>query len=544
MRKFIKLILLTVLCFTGIFLGYSKNPDPNFYIFLCFGQSNMEGQGTIESKDKIVNSRFKVMAAVDCPNLGRTKGNWYTAVPPLCRCYTGLSPVDYFGRTMVENLPDSISIGIINVSVAGCKIELFDKEQYASYAENAESWMKNIIAEYGGNPYECLLEMARLAQNDGVIKGILIHQGESNTGESTWPAKVKKVYDTLLHDLGLEPNSIPLLAGEVVHADQGGICASMNPIIAKLPETIPNSYVISSSQCPDQSDNLHFNSIGYRKLGIRYAVKMLSLMGIQIAEPHLPEDPTGTQTLFYETECTNFGSNWNIANDSKASNGFYINSKVSYSNTEKPDTSAENKISFSFTTTKDSLHYVYMLQKTTSTDNNAFWLQIDNNEPKLYEGLISLNWKWIKVDSFELTKGTHQLFLYLAEQGYNIDKISISNYSIMPTGISNPATNKCTPSVGTQINNYQNIPILEQNYPNPFSHQTVISFYLPENSFVSLKVYNAMGSEMFELAGKHYNKGLHSVTFNSSTLSDGLYQYILRTNNYMEVKKMQKLSVK
>ncbi|HAH23200.1 MAG TPA: hypothetical protein DCL77_05480, partial [Prolixibacteraceae bacterium] len=63
--------------------------DPNFYIYLCFGQSNMEGnQGTIESQDMTVDSRFKVMEAVDCSNLGRKKGTWYTA----CLLYTSPSP--------------------------------------------------------------------------------------------------------------------------------------------------------------------------------------------------------------------------------------------------------------------------------------------------------------------------------------------------------------------------------------------------------------------------------------------------------------------
>src|SRR6476646_4809086 len=58
--------------------------DPNFYIFLCFGQSNMEGAGRIEEQDKTVDGRFQVLEAVDAPNLQRTKGMWYTAVPPLC----------------------------------------------------------------------------------------------------------------------------------------------------------------------------------------------------------------------------------------------------------------------------------------------------------------------------------------------------------------------------------------------------------------------------------------------------------------------------
>ena len=61
-------------------------PDPNFYVFLCFGQSNMEGFPGIEEQDRTgVDNRFQVLAAVDFTNLGRTKGNWYEAVPPLCR---------------------------------------------------------------------------------------------------------------------------------------------------------------------------------------------------------------------------------------------------------------------------------------------------------------------------------------------------------------------------------------------------------------------------------------------------------------------------
>ena len=137
-----------------------------------------------------------------------------------------------------------------------------------------------MVAEYDGNPYQRLVELAILAQQDGgIIKGILLHQGESNTGDIEWPRKVKKVYDNLLEDVGLEPNSVPLLAGEVVHADQEGVCASMNEIIQTLPEVIPNSYVISSSGCEAGPDRLHFSTEGYRMLGERYADQMLSILG-------------------------------------------------------------------------------------------------------------------------------------------------------------------------------------------------------------------------------------------------------------------------
>jgi hypothetical protein len=262
----------------------AQNPDPNFYVFLCFGQSNMEGFPGVEEQDKTVDQRFQVLAAVDFPKLERTKGNWYPAVPPLCRGSTGLCPADYFGRTLVAKLPKNIRVGVVNVSVAGCKIELFDKTNYQRYGSTAPLWMTNIIGQYDGNPYAQLVEMGKLAQKDGVIKGILLHQGESNNNDKQWPAKVKVIYDDLIKDLNLRPEAVLLLAGELVNADQKGACASMNSIIAELPKAVPSSHVISSAGCTCRPDRLHFTPAGYRELGNRYGERILSLLGYKVSE--------------------------------------------------------------------------------------------------------------------------------------------------------------------------------------------------------------------------------------------------------------------
>jgi alpha-N-arabinofuranosidase len=285
MKKISGLLFLLAAAFSFSANGFAA-PDPNFYVFLCFGQSNMEGPPAIEARDTTaLDERFQVMAAVDFPDLKRKTGHWYRAVPPLCRGNTGLGPADYFGRTLVANLPETIRVGVINVSVAGCKIELFQKDRYQEYTAAAPSWMTGIIKQYDGNPYEALIKAARLAQKDGVIKGILLHQGESNTGDPEWPGKVKGVYDNLVRDLHLNPEETPLIAGEVVNADQGGVCASMNEIIAGLPAAIPNSRVVSSKGCKATPDRLHFTPEGYRELGKRYAVQMLSLLGVAYADP-------------------------------------------------------------------------------------------------------------------------------------------------------------------------------------------------------------------------------------------------------------------
>ena len=89
--------------------------DDFFYIFLCFGQSNMVGQGEITEADKVVDESFLSLSAVDGPD-GRRVGQWRTAVPPLCRANTGLSLVDFFGRTLRKNFPDKVRIGVVYVA--------------------------------------------------------------------------------------------------------------------------------------------------------------------------------------------------------------------------------------------------------------------------------------------------------------------------------------------------------------------------------------------------------------------------------------------
>ena len=272
MRKFFTAIL----AFTAVITASAQ--DPNFHIYLCFGQSNMEGNARYEDKDmEDVNPRFVSMATMDDTKLGWKKGEWHTAIPPLCRPYTGLTPADYFGRKMVERLPENVKVGVINVAVGGCDIALFDKVNYGAYLEKQPEWMKNMCREYDNNPYARLIELARKAQKDGVIKGILMLQGETNTGQQDWPLKVKNVYENILSDLSLDSNSVPLYAGEVVGEDVGGRCASHNPVINRLPEVIPSAHVVSSKGCPCATDSLHYSAEGYRILGKRFAEKVLSV---------------------------------------------------------------------------------------------------------------------------------------------------------------------------------------------------------------------------------------------------------------------------
>ena len=287
----IKLSILSLAAFLSFCATALAEPDTNFWVFLCFGQSNMESGGRMNEQDRTVDKRFQVMADADSARRGWERGHWYDAVPPLSARGNGICMIDYFGRTMVSNLPPNIRIGVIKVSIPGCKIELFQKDIYTNYVATVQPWMINYIKGYDNNPYQYLVDMGKLAQKDGVIKGFLLHQGESNPNDHEWPNKVKDIYDDLIKDLNLKPEEVPFLAGETVNADQGGACAGFNKIMAELPKTLPNSYVVSSAGCTCNNDHMHFNSEGSREFGKRYGEQMLSALGYKVGNSKNAEAP-------------------------------------------------------------------------------------------------------------------------------------------------------------------------------------------------------------------------------------------------------------
>ena len=262
--------------------------DPNFYIFLCFGQSNMEGAARPEAQDLVSpGPRFLLMPAVDDPQRGRKMGEWCEAVPPLCRPNTGLTPADWFGRTLVKSLPENIRVGAIHVAIGGIDIKGFLPDSIQSYIKRAPGWMKGMLEAYGNNPYARLVTLARKAQKDGVIKGILMHQGETNTGDPKWAGMVKQVYDNLCGDLKLKPEEVPLYAGNIVQAGGKGVCIGCKKQIDELPQTLHTAQVISSDDCTNGPDRLHFDAAGYRELGCRYGEAVARNLGFEPVRPYI-----------------------------------------------------------------------------------------------------------------------------------------------------------------------------------------------------------------------------------------------------------------
>ena len=276
-----KMFFLAGLLLMTSFLKANAEVDPDFYIYICFGQSNMEGNAQWEAQDEgNVDERFQMLATCDFDKPKRTLGNWYKAECPIVNPVGKLGPSDYFGRTMVQELPDK-KIGVIAVAMGGSPIEMFDKDLYEqTYKDNYNEWWAQIARNYyGANPYGRIIEMAKKAQEVGVIKGILLHQGESNNGQADWPDKVKKIYKDMLRDLGLRASDVHIFVGETEYAEMGGGCSLHNTVVAKIPEVIPTGHVVSAKDIPGNGvDPWHFSAEGYRTLGKRYAEAVLDVM--------------------------------------------------------------------------------------------------------------------------------------------------------------------------------------------------------------------------------------------------------------------------
>jgi hypothetical protein len=239
----------------------------NFHVFLLIGQSNMEGMPKAAAEDQTTDERAKVLAYNNCPNLSRTYNEWYTAAPPLHGCYAGVGPGDYFGKALAAAYPQA-TIGLVPCAISGVDIDFFRKGVTSARRGEFQIPPDN----QRGGAYEWVLERARIAQQTGVIKGIIFHQGESDTGQAVWVDKVKGMVTDLRTDLGL--GEVPFIAGELLY---GGCCATHNPIVNQLPSQITNTFVVSAMGLA-AADEAHFDLAGQRELGARYGQTMIDAL--------------------------------------------------------------------------------------------------------------------------------------------------------------------------------------------------------------------------------------------------------------------------
>jgi len=273
-----KVLKISLLLFLSLFFQYSystglineisiKTFDDNapvkpgnIWIFIMAGQSNMAGRGTIEPQDTITN---KHIITIDSEN------NWIVARQPLHFYEPGLKGLDCgtsFALELLKHIPDSITIAMVPCAVGGSSVfQWLNDEQHRGI---------NLLSNFR--------EKVHLAQNKGVIKGVLWHQGESNANKTDLP--VYKDALTQLFSLFREyirNDEIPIIMGELgkfaIPEEKAERFEEVNKIIREIASEYDHVFYISSDGLEHSGDNLHFNSAAQRELGKRYARKYIEI---------------------------------------------------------------------------------------------------------------------------------------------------------------------------------------------------------------------------------------------------------------------------
>lgn len=273
--------------------------DPNFHCFLLFGQSNMAGgcqepnEGDCDPSDRI-----KVLSYTDCQgtspacsqiSMNWTKNQWRIAAPPYHDCDEGIGIADNFAKTLLDSMSSEISIGLIPCALSGMSMNVFRKGAMWGEVVNGDTcqipnWCQKDLNGAHKLAYDWMVERCMIAQTTGVIKGILIHQGETDNGDAWWVDTTKKILDNLKADLDL-PDDIPVLVGELLQeTDANGqqpCCADHNAKVHQLAQEYDHCEYVSSDDLKMRNNDqwkAHFDCPGFKEFGIRYARKYLDMI--------------------------------------------------------------------------------------------------------------------------------------------------------------------------------------------------------------------------------------------------------------------------
>jgi hypothetical protein len=225
-------------------------------LYLLIGQSNMAGRGAIAAEDTLTHPRVWMLNQAN---------QWVLAKAPLHfdkPAIVGVGPGLAFGKAMAAAAPKA-TIGLIPCAVGGAPVAAW---QPGAYYEPTKSY-----------PYDDALRRAREAANGGTLKGILWHQGESDSRPetiSTYLANLEALIGRLRRDLAVP--GLPFVAGELGYfvIPNNPVVAQFNQQIRQLPGRVSRTGLVTAEGLTHKGDTLHFDAASARELGRRYAARM------------------------------------------------------------------------------------------------------------------------------------------------------------------------------------------------------------------------------------------------------------------------------
>lgn len=249
--KIVYCFLTVVVLSAGMNIFGQQTASKSMDLYLLIGQSNMAGRAVLDTQSENTSNAIMMLDK---------NNNWVIAKDPLHfdKPYAGVGPGLSFAHTMLEGKKNT-QIGLIPCAWGGSPIKVWSPG--AKYFENF--------------PYDEAVQRAKIAMQNGKLKGILWHQGESDNDakkSAVYLSKLKTLVANLRRDLNA-PN-LPFVAGEIGYFNKENY---INPIVNQLPNEVTNSAVVTAQGLTDKGDHLHFDSSSARELGKRYAVAMKKL---------------------------------------------------------------------------------------------------------------------------------------------------------------------------------------------------------------------------------------------------------------------------
>lgn len=262
-------LLLAFLTGSFLFSGSAAGRNPEavqlpekerFHLFLLVGQSNMAGRGRIDPADNAPHPRVLMFTK---------QQQWVPAIDPLHFDKPKVVGVG-LGRTFAEEVAAAhpgVTIGLIPCAVGGSPVAAWEPGAYYPPTKS--------------HPWDDALKRARRAMQDGTLKGILWHQGESDS-----KAELAERYESRLHELinrfreQLDAPGVPFLVGQMGQFEERPWDAPKRQVDAahrSLPETIEQTAFVDSNGLSHNGDEVHFSTEAYRELGRRYANAYLQL---------------------------------------------------------------------------------------------------------------------------------------------------------------------------------------------------------------------------------------------------------------------------
>ncbi len=238
-----------------------------------------------------------------------------------------------------------------------------------------------------------------------------------------------------------------------------------------------------------------------------------------------------TSTSYYfEAECTELGSDWELIQSSQTSNGFYVTVTPGTQSLSSATSDAHQYLMFHIPVEQAGNYTLYGRMNNEGYDNDSFWVRVNEESFSMQNGLVTSGWAWVSMGSYPLASGDQTLSIAYREDGALLDKIVLTDGASIPIDFGGEAINTCTPTSSEYPD--QDHPTefrLEANYPNPFNPGTTLRFHLGSPTFTTLEIFDILGNRVETLIQQNLSSGMHQIHFDAKHLSSGVYFYQLKT---------------